>query len=324
MRSALTRLAAALAVVAAAAAAPQPADAQGLIPTVKPVRIVVPGPPGGPAGVMAQMIATKVAPHLNQTVIVEYKPGAGGNIAMEYVAKAAPDGYTLFFSVPAVVTNPYFQKVSLDPFLLAPVIQLNSGPFLMLVHPSDTAKSVADVVAQIKASPGNITCASGPVALSTVSCHLLQSYAGPMLMVAYPGNAQASAALSRGEIKILFDFMNTAGGAVKDGRLRALAITSKERSSGEFKDLPPIGDTVPGFDLIGWQGIMAPKDTPQEIIVRLNEALNKVLAEEDVKQLYRVNGIEMAGGTPAAFGDRVKRDYEFYGRVAKEAKIEPQ
>jgi tripartite-type tricarboxylate transporter receptor subunit TctC len=194
----------------------------------------------------------------------------------------------------------------------------------MLVHPSDAAKSVADVVAQIKASPGNITCASGPVALSTVSCHLLQSYAGPMLMVAYPGNAQASAALSRGEIKILFDFMNTAGGAVKDGRLRALAITSKERSSGEFKDLPPIGDTVPGFDLIGWQGIMAPKDTPRDLIARLNEALNKVLADEEVKQLYRVNGIEMAGGTPEAFGDRVKRDYEFYGRVAKEAKIVPQ
>src|SRR6185295_19523912 len=114
-----------------------------------------------------------------------------------------------------------------------------------------------------------------------VSCHQLQAYAGSMLMVAYPGNAQALAALERGEIATAFDFTSSSAGAVKEGRLRAIAITSKERASGDFKDVPPIGETVPGFDLVGWQGIMVPRDTPRDIVMNLNAALNKVLAEDE-------------------------------------------
>ena len=166
----------------------------------KPVRIVVPGPPGGPAGAISLLIANKLGKYINQTVIVDNRPGAGGNIAIEHVARSAPDGFTLFFGVPALITNPYFQKAHLDPSVLAPVIQLNTGPFLLLVNANSDMKSVNDVVAKIKASPGNVSCNSGAVALSTVSCHLLQAYAGPMLMVAYPGNAQALAALDRNEI----------------------------------------------------------------------------------------------------------------------------
>jgi tripartite-type tricarboxylate transporter receptor subunit TctC len=288
------------------------------------VRIVVPGPPGGPGGVIAHLLATKASIHLGTTVIVEYKPGAGGNIAIEHVARSAPDGTTLFFGVPALVTNPYFQKHALEPDVLAPVIQLNRGAFLLLVNPKSEVKTVADLVAKIKAAPGTVGCNSGAVALSTVSCHLLQAHAGPMLMVAYPGNAQALAALERNEIASAFDFTSSSAGAVKEGRLRAIAITSKERNTGDFKDVPPIGETVPGFDLVGWQGIMVTKGTPRELVLALNAAFNKVLAEDEVKEFIRKGNLEIAGGTPEAFADKLKQDIAFYGRVAKEAKIEPQ
>jgi tripartite-type tricarboxylate transporter receptor subunit TctC len=290
----------------------------------KTVRLVVPGPPGGPGGVIAHLLASKASIHLNQTTIVEYKPGAGGNIAIEYVARGPADGTTLFFGVPALVTNPYFQKHSLEPGVLAPVIQLNRGAFLLLVNPKSEFRTAADIVAKVRAAPGTVGCNSGAVALSTVSCHLLQAHAGPMLMVAYPGNAQALAALERGEIATAFDFTSSSAGRVKEGQLRAVAITSKDRSSGDLRDVPPLADTVPGFDLVGWQGIMVPRDTPRDVVMKLNEAFNKVLAEDEVKDFIRKGNLELVGGTPEAFGDKLKRDYEFYGRVARDAKIEPQ
>ncbi len=301
-----------------------PAAAQDPAFAGKTVRIVVPGPPGGPAGVIAHLLANKASIHLGTTVIVEYKPGAGGNIAIEYVARSAPDGTTLFFGVPALVTNPYFQKHALDPSVLAPVIQLNRGPFLLLVNIRSDIKSVADLVARIRAAPGQVGCNSGAVALSTVSCHLLQAHAGPMLMVAYPGNAQALAALDRGEIVSAFDFISSSAGAVKEGRLRAIAITSKDRNTGDFKDVPPIGETIPRFNLVGWQGIMVARDTPRALLLKLNAAFNKVLDEDEVQAFMRKGNLERAGGAPEAFADQIRYDVEFYGRVAREAKIEPQ
>jgi len=313
-----------LAALAAGLVCTAPAAAQDAAFAGKTVRIVVPGPPGGPGGVIAHLLANKASIHLGTTVIVEYKPGAGGNIAIEYVARSAPDGTTLFFGVPALVTNPYFQKHALDPGVLAPVIQLNRGAFLLLVNPKSDVKTVADLVAKIKAAPGQVGCNSGAVALSTVSCHLLQAYAGPMLMVAYQGNAQALAALERNEIASAFDFTSSSAGAVKEGRLRAIAITSKERNTGDFKDVPPIAETIPGFDLVGWQGIMVTRDTPRDLVLKLNAAFNKVLAEDEVKAFLRKGNLEVAGGTPEDFAAKIKHDTAFYGRVAKEAKIEPQ
>jgi len=313
-------LAALLAVSSPAAAQTQ--TGSGLVS--KPVRLVVPGPPGGPAGAISLMIANKLGKHINQTVIVDNRPGAGGNIAIEHVARSPGDGFTLFFGVPALITNQFFQKHSIDPSVLAPVIQLNTGPFLLLVNGKSELNSVNDVVAKIRSAPGAISCNSGAVALSTVSCHVLQAYAGPMLMVAYPGNAQALAALERNEINLAFDFTSSSGAWVKDGKLKALAITSKNRNTGDFKDVPPVGETIPGFELVGWQGIMVPKDTPRDIVMNLNAALNKVLAEDEMVAFVRNGNLELAGGTPEAFADRIKRDTEMFARIAKEAKIEPQ
>ena len=145
-----------------------------------------------------------------------------------------------------------------------------------------------------------------------------------MLMVSYQGNAQAAAAVEHNEVQVLFDFMNTAGAAVKAGRLRALAVTSGKRTTTDFTELPPISETIPGFELVGWQGIMVPKATPREIVMRLNDAFSKVLAEDQVRTLIGAANLEVAGGTPEAFGAQVSRDLEFYGRVAKQAGIVPQ
>jgi len=290
----------------------------------KIVRIVVPGPPGGPGGVIAHLLANKLGIFLKETTIVEYKPGAGGNIAMEYVARSAPDGTTLAFGVPALVTNPYFQKFSLDPNVLEPVIQLNSGAFVLLVNPRSDLKTVADVVARIRAAPGKVGCNIGAVATASVSCYLLQAYAGPMLLVSYTGGAQALAALERNEIATAFDFTSSSAAAIKEGRLRAIAVTTPVRGAGDFKGLPLISETIPGFEIVGWQGIMAPRGTPRAIILKLNEAFNAVLADDEVKDFLRNANLDSVGGTPEAFAARIKSDYELYGRVAKEAKIEPQ
>jgi tripartite-type tricarboxylate transporter receptor subunit TctC len=308
-----------------AALLPITANAQGIGNVGgKVYRIVIPGAPGGPGGVIAHLLASKLAIHLKETVIVEYKPGAGGNIAQEYVAKSTPDGTTMLFTIPAVVTNPYFQKHALEPDVLTPIIQLNSGPFALLVTPASGMKTAADVVAKIRSAPGTIGCNVGAVATATVSCYLLQAYAGPMLFVAYQGGAQGLAALERNEIQTAFDFTSSSAGAVREGRLRAVALTTLEPASGDFAGVPPLANTIPGFEIIGWQGIGVPKDTPRDVVMRLNEAYNKVLAEDEVKEFMRKGNLKLEGGTPEYFGARIKRDYAFYGKVAKDNKIEPQ
>jgi tripartite-type tricarboxylate transporter receptor subunit TctC len=169
-----------------------------------------------------------------------------------------------------------------------------------------------------------VGCNVGAVATATVSCYLLQAYAGPMLFVAYQGGAQGLAALERGEIQAAFDFTSSSAGAVREGRLRAVALTSKEPASGDFKGVPPLADTIPGFEIIGWQGIGVTKGTPHDIVMKLNEAFNKVLAEDEVKEFMRKGNLALVGGTPETFGARIQRDYAFYGKVAKDNKIEPQ
>ena len=313
-------LAATLAVACATAASAQPRLNIG----ANQVRLVVPGPPGGPAGATAQMLATKASQALGQTVIVDYRAGAGGNIAITHVAQSKGDGATLFFAVPAIITNPFFQKIAASPDVLAPIVQLNSGAFVLLVKPDDPVKTVQDLIAKVRAQPGKITCAAGAVALSTVACHLFEAHAGKMLMVNYQGNAPASAALSRGEIDTMFDFVNVAGSAVREGRLRALAITSAPAPGSYFKDLPMTSSIIPGFDLVGWQGIMGPKDMPSDVVATLNAAFNKVLEDAEVRKMFEGAGLKIEGGTADYFAARVKRDFEFYGKVARDAGIEPQ
>ena len=315
-----------LAIALAAVSLVTGASAQRPAPSgfmTKPVRIVVPGPPGGPASSVAMFLTQKFSQKIGQVAIVEHKPGAGGNIAMEYVSKSAPDGYTLMFSAPLVVTNPHFLKDAIAPSALAPVILLVHAPYMMLVNTKSGLNSVGDVIARIRAKPGETKCGIG-VPLSTASCFLLQGGSAPINMVAYPGNGQAVAAVERGEIDILFDFMNTAGTAAREGRVKALGVTSAQSVPGEFGVLPPMADSVPGFELIGRQGIMVPAGTPHEVVMKYNQAFNEILAQEDVQKFFANGSLQIGGGAPDVLGKRIDRDFSFYGRIAKEANIQPQ
>ena len=305
---------------AAQAQAPTPGTA---FPS-RPVRWVVPFAPGGPIDVVARLLAPKLAERLGQPVIIENRVGAGGNIGTETVIKAPPDGYTLLYVVPFLVTNPSFLKGSHDPRELAAVIHIASNTMLLLSSSAFPAKTVSEVIAHIRANPGAVSCGSSG-ALPTVGCQLLRSNArADMIMVMYKGNAPALNALMSGEINLLFDSANTAAPQVKNGRVRAIASLNFKRGGAQFPDLPTVSETLPGFEFLAWHGVVAPKATPREIVQRLNREIAAVLALPEIRQRLTDTGFEVVASSPEAFDERIGRDVEFYGKVAKDAGIKPE
>ena len=291
----------------------------------KPIRWLVPFAPGGPADVVTRIVAAGLAERVGQPNIVENQPGAGGNIAHANAAKAPPDGYTLVFIVPSVITNPFYMKAAIDPFRdLAPVIHLDNASMVMIAHPSFAPATVADVLAEIKAHPGRISCGSSG-ALPSVACELLRAHAGAdMLMVMYKGNGPALNALMGGEINLLFDVVNIAVGHVKSGRVRAIATTAPRRGIGPLGDLPVVAETIPGFELVTWHGVMMSPATPRALIERVNRELNAVLERADVRERFANSGLQITGGTPADFAAILRRDYDKYGKALRAAGVQPE
>jgi tripartite-type tricarboxylate transporter receptor subunit TctC len=291
----------------------------------KPIRWIVPFPPGGPADVVTRIVSAKLAERTGQPGVVENRGGAGGNVGHEAAAKAAPDGHTVVFVVPAIVTNPFFLKASIDPFKeLAPVIHLDSAWMVLLANPAFPAGTVAEVIAQARARPGAVSCAASG-ALPQVGCEMLRSYAGAeMIMVQYKGNAPALNAVMGGEVNLLFDLLNTAQGQIKAGRVRAIASTSAKRGAGPFGELPAISETIPDFELVTWHGVMVPAATPKDIVRKLNREIQWVLEQPDIRQRFADGGLDITGGTPEAFEALLKRDYAKYGRILTAAGIKPE
>lgn len=311
-------LAALLALIACAAQAQDPAF------PLKPIHWVVPFAPGGPIDVVARLLGPKLAERLGQPVIIDNRAGAAGNIGTESVIKAPPDGYTVLHMVPFLVTNPHFVKGSPDPQQLAPVIQLANNTLWLLASSAFPPKTVAEVIAQIRSNPGAVSCGSSG-ALPTVGCELLRSHSRTdMIMVTYKGNAPALNALMSGEVNLLFDSANTAAPQVKSGRVRAIASLNAKRGGGQLPDLPTVSETIPGFELLAWHGVMAPKGTPREIVQRLNRDIAAVLALPEISQRLTNTGFEIVASSPESFGERIRHDHELYGKVAKEAGIKPQ
>jgi len=291
----------------------------------KPIRWLVPFAPGGPADVVARIVAAGLAERTGQPNVVENQAGASGNIAHAAASKAAPDGHTLVFVVPAVITNPFYLKASVDPFRdLAPVIHLDNASMVLIAHPSFPPATLAEVLAYVKANPGKATCgASG--ALPSVGCELLRSHAGAdLLMVMYKGNAPALNALMGGEINLLFDVVNIAVGHVKSGRVRAIASTAPKRGTGPLPDLPVMAETVPGFDLVTWHGVMTAPSTPRPVVERVNRELNAVLQSAETRQRFVASGLQVTGGTPDEFGAILRRDYDKYGAALRSAGVKPE
>jgi tripartite-type tricarboxylate transporter receptor subunit TctC len=291
----------------------------------KPIRWIVPFPPGGPADVVTRIVSSKLAERTGQPNVVENRGGAGGNVGHEAAAKAAPDGYTVLFVVPAVITNPFYLKASIDPFKdLAPVIHLDSAWMVLLSTPSFPAATVAEVIAQARAKPGGVSCAASG-ALPQVGCEMLRSRAGTeMLMVQYKGNAPALNAVMGGEVNLIFDLVNTSQGQVKAGRVRAIATTSAKRTSGPLGDLPTVSETIPDFELVTWHGVMVPAATPKEIVQKLNREVQWVLEQPDVRKRFADGGLDITGGTPEAFEALLQRDYAKYGKILAGAGVKPE
>jgi len=302
-----------------------PAQAQEPAWPTKAIHWLVPFAPGGPADVVTRILAAALAERTGKPNIVENQPGAGGNIAHLAASRAAPDGHTVVFVVPSVVTNTFYMKASVDPFReLAPVIHLDNASMVLIAHPSFPPATLAEVLGEIKAHPGRVTCgASG--ALPSVGCELLRAHAGAdLLMVMYKGNAPALNALMAGEVNLLFDVVNIAIGHVKSGRVRAIASTAPRRGGGPLGEIPVMAETIPGFELVTWHGVMISPATPRPVLERVNRELNAVLQRAEVRERFANSGLQITGGTPEEFAAILRRDYDKYGTALRAAGVKPE
>ena len=291
----------------------------------KPIRWIVPFAPGGPADVVARILAAGLAERTGQPNVVDNHPGAQGNIAHTAASKSPPDGHTVLFVVPSVITNPFYLKASIDPFRdLAPVTHLDIASMVLIAHPGFPPTSTAEVLSYIKANPGKVSCgASG--ALPSVGCELLRAQAGAdLLMVMYKGNAPALNGLMGGEINLLFDVVNIAMGHVKSGRVRAIASTAPRRGIGPLGDLPVMAEAIPGFELVTWHGMMVAPGTPRPLLQRLNREFNAVLQMPEVRQRMENSGLQITGGATEEFAAVLKRDYDKYGAALRAAGVKPE
>lgn len=288
------------------------------------VHIVVPFPPGGPTDIVARLVAQKLTEQSGQTFIVDNRPGADGNLGAISVAKSAPDGNTLLFVVPAIITNTFFQKNGLDvSTALRPVVVLNRVPNILLVKNDLPVKSIEDLAALARSAPGAVSCASSG-SLPTLACELFKARAkADVTMVRYGGNAPALIAVQAGEVRMMFDVANTAAEAVKGGGVKALATTNPRRMSGFFEYLPPMSETYAGFEMVSWQGFMAPRDTPPAIVEAINAATNRVLNDPLIRQSFATSALVPAGGSPEDFAALIRSDTERYAEVVRNAHIEP-
>jgi len=291
----------------------------------KPVTLVVPFPPGGPTDAMARTLAAEMKDRLGQPMIVENRAGAGGNIGAEYVARATPDGQTLLFgtSGPLAINASLYRKVSYDPVKsFAPVIQVGHLPNILVVNPSVPAKNVKELVAYAKANPGKLSYASsGNGASSHLAGVLFNASAGVDLQhIPYKGTGPALNDLLGGQVSMSFTDVLTALPYVKAGRLRALGVTTAERSQA-LPDVPTVAEQgVPGYDVSVFFGIVAPAGTPPERVAKLNQAFIEVLDTPKVKQLFASQGLEPAPAhTPQQLGKFIQVQMGKWGGVVKQS-----
>ena len=286
----------------------------------KTVRMVVGYPPGGPTDVLARIVSQKLTQTWGQQVIVDNRPGASGMIGAEFTARATPDGYTLLMvPVTYAVTPSLFAKMTYDVEKdLSPVAQVAAAPFILVVHPTLPVKTVKDLIALDRRSPGQINFASASTGgMPHLAGELFNSMTGTKLVhIPYKGAAPATTDLLSGQVTLMFNNMLSAMPQVKAGRLRAVAVTSSKRSAAA-PELPTIAETVPGYEASGWYGAFAPAATSKELIGRLNAEINRIMKMPDVTQRLAGDGVEAVGTTPEQFGAYLKQEVAKWGKVVK-------
>lgn len=295
----------------------------------KPVKLIVSQAAGGAPDIVARLVSDRLARAWGQQVIVENRPGSGNIIGAQLAARAAPDGYTLFFATAAaLVTNPYtFKALPYDPARdFVPVGMVGKAPFLVLVHPSVQAKTLGELIAFEKSQPGKLTYATdGPRNFSGMVAAWLNKLGGiNILQVPYATMPQGIQDTVAGRTQLAILAIPVAAAQVKRAALRPLAFTSAKRAPG-YEDVPPVAETFPGFDFVGWFGIVAPTGTPQEVIQRANRDLDSVMKDPEVVQKLRGMGIFADGAdTPEGFGAFIRSELATWGKVVKEIGLKPE
>ena len=289
---------------------------------IRPPRLVVPFPPGGATDTLARLVGEELGKRLGQPVVIENRPGAGGNLAAQFVARAAPDGYTLLMaptSIYAIAMTLYKDPgfdVARD---FTPVSTLANVPHVLVVHPSLAANNLKELVALAKAKPGELTVASqGTGTVSHLEAEMLQQMAGIQLThVPYKGSAPALLDLLGGRTQIMFDSIASAMPQVRAGKLKAMAVAAETRAS-VLPDVPTVAEAaLPGYRAESWLGILVPAHTPRAVIERLNRELNASLADPRVHQTLVERGFEPQASTPEQFVERIRGDLLAWARVVK-------
>ena len=307
-----------IAIGAAVASVPQVGRTQ-VYPS-RPITLVVFMPPGGSPDIVARVIAQALSPRLGQPVVIDNRPGAGGNLALQAVARAPANGHTLLLlATPHAVNLTPNEKQDIDLLKdIMPVASINNDPFAMMVNATSPAKTVTEFVAHAKANPGKLNMASsGTGNLSHLAGELFRMMTGiETVHVPYRGAPAANTSLMTGETHVLFNALPSLMPLLKDGKLRALGVTTAKRVK-LLPDVPAVAETVPGYAVTGWLGIGAPKGTPPEIVDRLNSEVNTVLADPAVLARLASLGSEPFTGSPADFGKFIAEETAKWAKVVK-------
>jgi tripartite-type tricarboxylate transporter receptor subunit TctC len=294
----------------------------------RPVRIIVGFAAGGPNDILARLIGQWLSQRVGQQFVIENRPGAGSNLATEAVVSAPPDGHTLLLvGTPNAINATLYDNQNFD-FIrdIAPVASVIRGALVMLVHPSVPAKTLPEFIAFVKANPGKLSYGSGGIGgITHLTAELFKQEAGGLdiLHVPYRGVAPALVDLLGGQVQVVFTNPAPLMGYIKDGKLRALAITTATRSQA-LPGIPTIGESVPGYEASSIFGLGAPKNTPAEIVDRLNREINTALVDPNFKaQLANLDGVVL-GGSPADFGKLIAEETEKWRKVIRLANIKPE
>lgn len=319
----------ALFAAAAAAFALLPSIASAQAWPAKPIRLMVPFPPGGSTDIVARIVAQKLGERLGQSIVIENRGGAGGTIGTALIAKSAPDGYNLAVASTSthVVAPGVYAKLDYDPVKdFAPIGLMAISPYLLVVHPSVPAKTVQELVALAKTRPGKLNYASAGVGSTThLAMEMLKAASGTyMLHIPYSGNGPAGTAVVGGQVEILFGSLPALLSFAKSGRARALAVGTPKRSPS-LPEVPTVAESgYPGFDASLWLALVAPAGTPQPIVERLNKELNALVAAADTREAFDKAGTEPLTGTPADLAAMIRDGVPKYAKIIKAAGVKAE
>ncbi len=288
----------------------------------RPVRVINPFPAGGAVDVVARPLLERLRQELDQPFIMENRPGGGTVIGSEAVARANPDGYTLLVTASQHSINPaIYPKLPYDTVKdFSPIAPIAQGPFVLVVHPSVPAQDVKQLIAYAKSAPGKINFGSASNGSGFhLAGEMFKLMAGvDIVHVPYKGGAPVTTAVLAGEVQLVFSSPSTVLSHVQAGKLRLLGVTALNRSN-LIPDTPAMSETLPGFDVVTWYGLLAPAGTPKEIVEKLATTIDKIVNGNEFRELMRKNGLEPAGGTPSQFGLRISSEIAKWTRVAKES-----